>query len=138
MQVSAIIFHQFARKPAFDNGFRYLITSSVVHLHSSLLFAPDYSSAAFSSFRSIPVNYSTSTERWFTASACTATVVGLLPSFIQHSITLQRQSIHGTPSDSGAIAAQDPVPGTLRHREAQCYLCKCVTCSLLRILIYIY
>ena len=41
MQVPAIIFHQSPEKPAFDNMFRYLITSSVVHFRSSLLFVPD-------------------------------------------------------------------------------------------------
>jgi hypothetical protein len=41
MQVSAVILHYPARKVAFDNMFHYHITSSVVHLYSSLLFAPD-------------------------------------------------------------------------------------------------
>jgi len=75
MQVAAIIFHWHARTSAFDNVYLYLITSSTVHFHSSLLFVPDCSYAAFSSFRSIPVHYCTSTGRWFNASACTATLV---------------------------------------------------------------
>ena len=41
MQVAAVAFHHHARMVAFDNGYLYHITSSVVHLHSSLLFAPD-------------------------------------------------------------------------------------------------
>jgi hypothetical protein len=61
----------------------------MVHLHSSLLFVPDVSFNTFSSFRSTPNNYLFSTERWFTASACSATVIDLLSSFIQHSLLLQ-------------------------------------------------
>ncbi len=68
---------------------RYLITSSMVHLHSSLLFLPDACYNTFSSFRSIPKNYLLSTERWFTASTCLATVIDLLSSSIQHSLLLQ-------------------------------------------------
>src|SRR5665647_763611 len=41
MQVSTVTFHYYARTVAFDNEYYYLITSPVVHLHSSLLFLPD-------------------------------------------------------------------------------------------------
>jgi hypothetical protein len=41
MQVSAVTFHYYARTVAFDNEYNYLITSTVVHLHSSLLSVPD-------------------------------------------------------------------------------------------------
>src|ERR1019366_2457565 len=40
-QVSAVTFHYYARTVAFDNEYNYLITSTVVHLHSSLLSVPD-------------------------------------------------------------------------------------------------
>ncbi len=40
MQVSAVTFHYYARTVAFDNEYIYLITSPVVHFHSSLLFEP--------------------------------------------------------------------------------------------------
>jgi hypothetical protein len=41
MQVSAVTIHYYARTVAFDNEYNYLITSTVVHFHSSLLFLPD-------------------------------------------------------------------------------------------------
>ena len=66
-----------------------------VHLSCSYLIRL---TRTFSSFRSIPEYYYPSTERRFTASACTATMVGLLPSFVQHLLTfILRLVIHGTP-----------------------------------------
>ena len=60
----------------------------MVYSHSSLLFAPDASCNTFSSFRSIPLDYSCSTERWFISYACTSLMIDLLSSFIQHSLIL--------------------------------------------------
>src|SRR5258706_15089880 len=60
----------------------------MVYFHSSLLFSPDVSFNTFSSFRSIPYDYSFSTERRFIGYACTSPMIDLLSSFIQHSLAL--------------------------------------------------